>query len=163
MFRIDKNATLEELIEIFRNGLIHKNRGFDEEDKKMEREGFRMQVAAIKRIDKFGEVGRQALVKLMNTDPEQGVRIWAAAELMDDRPEVALPVLKDMHENGKFKLRSAAWALLMGHELENNAGSPAAINAARRRAELAEAAARYEAETAKAKAPNGSARRSRPS
>ncbi len=152
MFRIKNNATLEELIDFFRKGVIRKEFGYDQVDKNIERQGFRMQCAAMRRIDRFGEPGRQALVALMYADPDQGVRTAAAGELRQDRPEIAIPVLRQIQKSGKASLKTAAGASLILYEMEiEHSDCEIAARVAKRRAVLAEAAARYEAETAKAR------------
>jgi hypothetical protein len=153
MARILKNAPLHELLEHFRAGALRKDLGFRQENKKMERQGAKMTVDAIKHIDNFGELGRQAIIALMNFDPEPGVRTWAAAELLVDKPEIAVPVLQQIHQSGKFSERSKAFFLLMMHEIDVN-HPELAIDKALRRAELAAGAARYEAETGRTQTPS---------
>jgi len=112
----DKNAASDKrvtkLVERFRAGALRCSLGMELEEKQYIRRGEKLMIAAYKDLKALGsDVCLSALTPLLE-DPEPYVRLHTATNLLIDRREQALVVLRDIIRNGPpgafFK---AEWAL----------------------------------------------------
>jgi voltage-gated potassium channel Kch len=99
----------------FRRAAIVTHYGDEDEDPAMQLAGIRSAKRAVKVFDSFGADGRLALVPLLS-DPDQGVRAFAAGYLVKVMPERALAVLKDVQEHGPMRASMTALHLLGRYE-----------------------------------------------
>ena len=62
-----------------------------------------------------GPGARDVLIPLLN-DPDDSVRVIAAAYLLTGRPDIALPVLKDLEENCMTDAHTIAYLVILMYE-----------------------------------------------
>jgi hypothetical protein len=91
----EPQQTIPELVEKFRQSTVAYYSARDGDDfKKQETAGTRVN-KIIEALDSFGAEGRLALIPLLG-DTDQGVRTFAAADLLKVIPERAIAVLKEI-------------------------------------------------------------------
>jgi hypothetical protein len=84
-------------IERLKAGCLHYHAGAYLEDEQMTNDGLDVIIAVKADMKRFGAEARQAFEDL-TLHPDPKIRVIAAAELLKDRPEVALPVLIEVRD-----------------------------------------------------------------
>lgn len=90
---------LESVVEEFARNVAAQTDAIMRGDRRGGNKDAKRYIAAYKTLRDHGEDGRDALARLL-THPRMDVRVYAATCLLTDRPEQALPVLREA-ANGK--------------------------------------------------------------
>ena len=95
MARKESQPTIRDLVENFKQSTVAYYSARDDDDfKTQETAGTRVN-KIIEALDSFGAEGRLALIPLLD-DADQGIRTFAAADLLKVIPERAIAVLKEI-------------------------------------------------------------------
>ena len=84
------------------------------DSEQLQDQGIDLILEAIKQLKPYGADGRQAIMRLMN-DPDPGVRVMAASEMLNDRPDLAIPALEFIRDNAVDETWSTAAGTLRVH------------------------------------------------
>jgi hypothetical protein len=107
MARKDTQRTISDLVQNFKKSTIDYYTARDDDDfKKQETAGIRVN-KIVEALDAFGAEGRLALIPLLD-DTDQGIRTFAAADLLKVIPERAVAVLKEIERGPTYFPRITA-------------------------------------------------------
>jgi hypothetical protein len=100
----------------FRAGARVYDGGYELEDINIQRAGLKAMKAVVKELDLLGGAkGRNALIPLLD-DPDEGVRVHAAAFLLKRLPERAVAVLTEIDERSLTRTQMTASKMLDSHK-----------------------------------------------
>jgi hypothetical protein len=103
--------TIPSLIEEYRQSTIAYYSACDDEKFTRQRSSGQKVNQIVQKLDAFGAEGRLALTPLLN-DPDQGIRTFAAADLLKVYPERAIPVLEEISKGPTYFPRLTAGSFL---------------------------------------------------
>ncbi len=107
MARKDSQATIPDLIELFKQYTADYYSARDDDEFKKQKNAVTHVNKIVESLDTFGAEGRLALIPLLD-DPDQGIRTFAAADLLKVIPERAVAVLKEIERGPTYFPRITA-------------------------------------------------------
>lgn len=108
----DGNVNTQKAVATFRNAAVQFHLGHYLDLESMQDEARTVLKKAVAALESLNEGARTALIPLLS-DKDDGVRVAAAAYLLDSMPDIALPVLHDMRENGNLEASLDAHIVLL--------------------------------------------------
>ncbi len=108
-------ARVASLVERFKTGALLFEEGHEDEDNDLQEKGRAAAHGAVRELDALGPHGRDALIPLLD-DPDPGIRVCAAAHLVNVMPQRAVTVLKDIQDRCMTRAHMTASYLLWQHE-----------------------------------------------
>jgi hypothetical protein len=99
----------------FKKGALLYHQGCEDEDNSVQDKGVKGTKDAVRILDALGPDGRKALIPLMS-DPDPGIRVYAAGYLLKIMPEEAAALLEREQDYGMTRAHMTAFYMLWRHK-----------------------------------------------